>query len=85
MKNAAAAALESAPRISVTARALHKALELSGGLEPLAQRLQVPASVVREWMFDVGSPPHGVFRRVVEILLDEGQSSVSVPNDSGPI
>ena len=84
MKNAAVAALESAPQISVTARALHKALEQIGGLEALAQRLQVPASVVREWMFDVGSPPHGVFLRVVEVLLEENRS-VSVPNDSGPI
>jgi len=71
-------------KISVTARALHKALEQIGGLEALSQRLQVPASVVREWMFDVGSPPHGVFLRVVEVLLEE-RRSMSVPNDSGPI
>ena len=70
MKNAAVAALESAPQISVTARALHKALERLGGLEALAKRLEVPASVVREWMFDVGSPPHGVFLRAVEVLLE---------------
>ena len=84
MKNAAVAALESAPQISVTARALHKALEQMGGLEALARRLEVPASVVREWMFDVGSPPHGVFLRVVEVLLEE-KRSMSVLNDSGPI
>ena len=84
MKSAAVAALESAPQISVTARALHKALEQIGGLEALAKRLEVPASVVREWMFDVGSPPHGVFLRVVEVLLEESRS-MSVFNDSGPI
>ena len=84
MKSAAVAALESAPQISVTARALHKALEQIGGLEALAKRLEVPASVVREWMFDVGSPPHGVFLRVVEVLLEESRS-MSVFNDSGPM
>jgi adenylate kinase family enzyme len=84
MKNAAAAALESTPRISVQARALHKALSRIGGLQPLAKHLDVPSSVVREWMFDVGSPPNGVFLRVVDLLLDEHRA-VSVPNDSGPI
>lgn len=69
MKNTAVAALESTPRISVQARALHKALQVAGGLQPLSKHLDVPASAVREWMFDVGSPPHGVFLRVVELLL----------------
>ena len=84
MKIAAVASLESTPRISVQARALHKALQVAGGLQPLAQHLEVPASAVREWMFDVGSPPNRVFLRVVDLLLQESQP-VSVLNDSGPI
>jgi hypothetical protein len=84
MKNNAAATLDSNPRISVQARALHKALQVAGGLQPLAKHLDVPSSAVREWMFDVGSPPHGVFLRVVDLLLEENRS-LSVPNDSGPI
>jgi hypothetical protein len=85
MKNASLAALNSAvPRISVQARALHKAVETLGGLSALAQYLDVPSGVVREWMFDVGSPPNGVFLRVVDVLLDEGRA-LSVQNDSGPI
>ena len=83
--NATLAVLKTpAPRISVQARALHKAVETLGGLSPLAQYLDVPSGVVREWMFDVGSPPNGVFLRVVDLLLDEGRA-VSVQNDSGPI
>ena len=74
MKNAAAEALESTPRISVQARALHKALSRIGGLQPLAKHLDVPSAVVREWMFDVGSPPNGVFLRVVDLLLGEDPS-----------
>jgi hypothetical protein len=69
MKNTAVAALDSTPQISVQARALHKALQVAGGLQPLSKHLDVPASAVREWMFDVGSPPHGVFLRVVDLLL----------------
>lgn len=84
MKNATAPSLESTPRISVQARALHKALQLAGGLQPLARHLEVPSSAVREWMFDVGSPPNRVFLRVVELLLEEKQR-LSVHNDSGPI
>ena len=84
MKDAAAPSPESKPRISVQARALHKALQVAGGLQPLARHLDVPASAVREWMFDVGSPPNRVFLRVVELLLEEKQP-LSVHNDSGPI
>ena len=58
-------------RMSVHARALHRAAAVIGGLVALSRHLGVPDQTVREWMFDVGSPPNGVFLRVIEVLLDE--------------
>jgi hypothetical protein len=66
-------------RMSVQARALHRASASIGGLLPLARYLGVPDQSIREWMFDVGSPPNGVFLRVIELLLDQ---SASVPSDA---
>ena len=58
-------------RMSVQARALHRAAAVVGGLAPLAAHLKVSDQYIREWMFDVGSPPNGVFLRVIELLLDQ--------------
>ena len=58
-------------RMSVQARALHRAVTVIGGLQQLAGYLQVSDEYIREWMFDVGSPPNGVFLRVIELLLDQ--------------
>jgi len=58
-------------RMSVQARALHRAAAVVGGLHPLAGHLKVSDEFIREWMFDVGSPPNGVFLRVIELLLDQ--------------
>jgi hypothetical protein len=58
-------------RMSVQARALHRAAAVIGGLHQLATHLKVSDQYIREWMFDVGSPPNGVFLRVIELLLDQ--------------
>jgi hypothetical protein len=58
-------------RMSVQARALHRAAAAIGGLHQLATHLKVSDEYIREWMFDVGSPPNGVFLRVIELLLDQ--------------
>ena len=58
-------------RMSVQARALHRASATIGGLPALARYLQVPDQHIREWMFDVGAPPNGVFLRVIDLLLDQ--------------
>jgi hypothetical protein len=57
--------------MSVQARALHRAVSVIGGLHQLAGYLKVSDEYIREWMFDVGSPPNGVFLRVIELLLDQ--------------
>jgi hypothetical protein len=59
-------------QMSVQARALHRASAIVGGLLPLSRYLGVPDQAIREWMFDVGSPPNGLFLRVIELVLDEG-------------
>ena len=66
-------------RMSVHARALHRASAIVGGLVPLSRHLGVPDQTVREWMFDVGSPPNGLFLRVIELLLEEPAGSASDP------
>jgi hypothetical protein len=71
-------------RITVQARALQRASEAIGGVQALARYLDVPSAEVRQWMFNVGTPPSRVFLRVVDLLLDEGQA-LSVQNDIGPI
>ena len=57
-------------RMSVQARALHRAVAAIGGLPQLAGYLKVSDEYIREWLYDVGSPPNGVFLRVIELLLD---------------
>jgi len=70
-------------RMSVQARALHRASATVGGLPMLARYLQVPDQHIREWMFDVGAPPNGVFLKVIELLLDApAPDSVSVVGDT---
>jgi hypothetical protein len=64
-------------RMSVHARALHRASAIVGGLVPLSRHLGVSDQNVREWMFDVGSPPNGLFLRVIELLLAETAGSVT--------
>jgi len=57
--------------MSVQARALHRASAAMGGLVALSHYLGVPDQAIREWMFDVGSPPNGIFLKVIDYLLDQ--------------
>ena len=62
-------------RMSVQARALHRATAVVGGLQALASYLRISDEHIREWMFDVGSPPNGVFLRVIDLLLEQPAGS----------
>ena len=64
-------------RMSVQARALHRAAAVIGGLHQLAGYLKVSDEYIREWMFDVGSPPNGVFLRVIDLLLDQPEDAAT--------
>ena len=77
-------------QMSVQARALHRASAVVGGLAALATYLKISDERIREWMFDVGAPPNGVFLRVIELLLDQPleaapglrSDALSVANDT---
>jgi len=70
-------------RMSVQARALHRAVAAIGGLHQLAGYLKVSDAYIREWMFDVGSPPNGVFLRVIELLLEQPAGPAPRPAADG--
>lgn len=50
-------------------RALQRAIEQAGGVEPLARDLQVPVSAVRFWMSSSSPLPDDVFLKLVDLLL----------------
>jgi hypothetical protein len=50
-------------------RALQRAIEQAGGVEPLARDLQVPVSAVRFWMSASSPLPDDVFLKLVDLLL----------------
>jgi hypothetical protein len=51
-------------------RALQRALELTGGVEPLAAYLKVPVNAVRFWVNGSSPLPGDVFLRIVDLVLD---------------
>ncbi|HEX2197183.1 MAG TPA: hypothetical protein VHG88_00980 [Burkholderiales bacterium] len=50
-------------------RALQRAIEQAGGVEPLARELEVPVSAVRFWMSASSPLPDDVFLKLVDLLL----------------
>jgi hypothetical protein len=54
---------------NVYSRALHRACLIVGGLDKLAERLQVPVDDARRWLQGEELPPDRVFVECVEILL----------------
>jgi hypothetical protein len=57
---------------AVEVRALERALDLLGGVEALAQHLEVPARRLELWLRGSASTPPDVFLRVADLLLDRG-------------
>lgn len=54
---------------TVYARTLHRACLVLGGLQQLAQHLEVPEESVRRWLLGEQEPPERVFLASVEIIL----------------
>ena len=54
---------------TVQARSLHRACLIVGGIEQLANRLQVAKDILERWMLGQGEPPQLVFYAAVEIVL----------------
>jgi hypothetical protein len=69
---------------AVHKRALRRAIELAGGLEPLARQLKVPASAVRFWQGASGPLPDDIFLKIVDLVLDRSLSEIPpTPRDPG--
>ena len=57
------------------ARALQRAAEVLGGMEPLRIYLRVPLLHLQSWMEGKSTPPDAVFLRVVDLLAAEPRPS----------
>ena len=61
-------------------RALQRALELSGGAEPLARHLGVAPSAVRFWLNASSPLPGDIFLKIVDLVLEHQ----GAPRPPGP-
>ncbi len=52
------------------ALAFRRAAAMMGGLEQLAQRLNVPERQLEYWMRDIGTPPDTLFFDVIDIIIE---------------
>ena len=52
-------------------RTLEVAVKILGGTDELASRLGVTSRQVGDWVRGDGEPPHDVFLKVVDVLLDD--------------
>jgi hypothetical protein len=76
---------------AVHKRALKRAIDLAGGLEPLARHLKLPPTAVKFWLNASSPLPDDVFLKLVDLLLDRSVRELQTPraesnahvNDSG--
>ena len=54
----------------VHARALRRAADILGGLEPLRSSLRVTASDLQRWLDGQAEPPASVFLLTVDIIIE---------------
>jgi hypothetical protein len=59
------------PLPSTYGRAFHTACLLAGSLAKLAERLNVPESLLRDWIEGRSRPPEDKFLAAVEIILHD--------------
>ena len=52
------------------ALAIRRAAAMMGGLERLAQRLNVPERQLEYWMRDIGTPPDTLFFDIIDIIIE---------------
>ncbi|HEX6266643.1 MAG TPA: YdaS family helix-turn-helix protein [Burkholderiales bacterium] len=73
-------------------RALQRAIDLAGGVDPLAKQLNVPSTAVRFWLNGSSPLPGDVFLKIVDLMLDHSMTELRPPpaqsgapaRDSGP-
>lgn len=66
----------------VHARALKRAAELLGGIEPFARHVGVPAHELVAWMNGEGMPPLGVFLKAVDIISERQAADLGAASES---
>lgn len=68
---------------AVHKRALQRAIDLAGGMEPLARRLKVPPATLKFWL-NVASPlPDDMFLKIVDLLLDRSTMELQPRSGEG--
>lgn len=58
-----------APQVTVHTRVLHRACQIVGGVEQLAERLGVPRRLLHRWLEGEEPPPASVFLKAVDLVL----------------
>jgi hypothetical protein len=60
-----------APRsqLTVYTKVLHRACQITGGVEKLAARLRVPVATLYRWLDGEAEPPTPVFLKAVDIVM----------------
>lgn len=56
-------------QVTVYTRVLHRACQMTGGVEPLAARLRVPVATLYRWLDGEAEPPTPVFLKAVDIVM----------------
>jgi len=56
-------------QVTVYTRVLHRACQMTGGVERLAARLRVPAATLYRWLDGEAEPPTPVFLKAVDIVM----------------
>jgi hypothetical protein len=57
------------PHVTVYTRVLHRACEKAGGVEHLAHRLGISASLLERWLEGRELPPSSIFLQCVDLVL----------------
>lgn len=57
-------------QLPARALAIRRAATMMGGMDKLAERLQVPERQLDYWMRDIGTPPDTVFFDVIDIIIE---------------
>jgi hypothetical protein len=64
------------PEVNETAhtKALRRAAEVLGGVRELRDYLRVPTEELSCWLSGAEAPPTGIFLRVVDLLVEDGEA-----------
>ena len=57
------------PQVTVHTRVMHRACQILGGVEQLADYLHVSRTMVHRWLEGEDAPPTSVFLKVVDLIL----------------